>query len=126
MYPLSACGAIYSPKVIAVRDLPDSNFVDHTQEKIALITAQNLLRDDLLLREDHLCQDLLREKLRTVLWIATTHGHDTVILGAFGAGAFGNPVTTVIRVFQDLLASPEQPIQIRRLRRPKTIRPSQF
>jgi len=102
-YPLSECGAIYSPNVVAVRNLQsDCALLGRVPSHgFALVTAaaQNVTR------EGPFREDLLREKIRTVLWLAATHGHDTLVLGAFGAGAFANPVDVVARVFNDLLVS---------------------
>ena len=107
MYPLTECGAIYSPNVVAVRDLVSEGtpLLDHANvrnlPRFSLITAaaQNPRY------EGPFREDLLREKLRTILWLAAIHGHDTLVLGAFGAGYFRNPVDVVVRVFEDLLTN---------------------
>merc|ERR1712124_17487 len=47
---------------------------------------------------------LLFEKARTVLWMAASHGHDCVVLGAFGCGYFNNPADVVAETFRKLLS----------------------
>ncbi len=92
-YPHTECGAVYSPTVVAVRQPPAGNRVAPEQDlfpaemigqlpRFGLITAaaQNVRREGAFDRE------LLREKLRTVLWLAAHHGNHTIILGAFGSG----------------------------------------
>ena len=47
---------------------------------------------------------LTRQKVRSILWAAASHGHDAVVLGAFGCGAFHNPPAEIVAVFRSLLA----------------------
>ena len=49
----------------------------------------------------------VRQRIRAVLHASVTEQHDTVILGAFGCGAFGNPPADVARAFADVLGSQE-------------------
>jgi len=46
---------------------------------------------------------LLTQKLRTILHVAVKHGHDSLVLGAFGCGYFANPPDEVADTFADLL-----------------------
>jgi uncharacterized protein (TIGR02452 family) len=47
--------------------------------------------------------DLLKEKTRAILSVCAQNGHDAVVLGAIGCGAFQQDPRNVARVFQDLL-----------------------
>jgi Microbial-type PARG, catalytic domain len=49
----------------------------------------------------------VRLRLRSVLAAAAHTGHENLVLGAFGCGAFGNPATPVAVLFREALASPE-------------------
>lgn len=49
----------------------------------------------------------VRLRIRAVLHTARENGHDNVLLGAFGCGAFGNPPKRVAAVFADVLSSAE-------------------
>ena len=46
---------------------------------------------------------LLKEKLRAILSVCADHGHDAVVLGAIGCGAFNHEPRTVSKVFAELL-----------------------
>ena len=41
--------------------------------------------------------------VRQILAVAANHGHDTLVLGAWGCGVFGNDPATVARLFRDAL-----------------------
>ena len=45
----------------------------------------------------------LTRRVDRVLRIAATHGHDTLVLGAWGCGAFGNDPSAVAGMFHDAL-----------------------
>jgi hypothetical protein len=49
----------------------------------------------------------LAEKIRLTLTIAAHHGHDTLVLGALGCGAFNCPSRHVAELFRAELARPE-------------------
>jgi hypothetical protein len=103
-YEHTECGAIYSPYVgiahhrqlrnNAARDSADL----HT---CAVITAaaQNVGFDP------PFNANLLHEKIRTILYLAAANGHDSVVLGAFGCGYFGNPTDVVAETFKKLLTT---------------------
>lgn len=48
---------------------------------------------------------LLEQKVRTVLHMAESNGHDSVVLGAFGCGYFNNPPEVVAGTFRRVLDS---------------------
>lgn len=56
-------------------------------------------------REDEILATL-RERARKVLTVAHRHGHDSVVLGAWGCGVFRNDPAQVATVFRDLLTGP--------------------
>jgi len=104
-YEHTACGGIYSPHVRAVRDLQSpANHLHDAAEVSQLpvfatltVAAQNVNWDRTF------CPALLRQKIRTVLWMAASRQHDSVVLGAFGCGYFRNPPDVVAQTFHDLL-----------------------
>ena len=48
--------------------------------------------------------DLLQQRIHRVLDIASSHGYSTLVLGAWGCGAFGNDPHRTARDFRDALA----------------------
>ena len=47
--------------------------------------------------------ELLREKVRTILYMAAIGGHRALVLGAFGCGYFRNPASVVAATFKEVL-----------------------
>ncbi|CAE7644902.1 unnamed protein product [Symbiodinium pilosum] len=90
-YEHTECGGIYSPHVQLLGT--------DAEVAVATVAAQDVTRNPPFRPE------LLREKIRTVLWMAREHGHDAVILGAFGCGYFSNPTEAVAQIFQQVLAT---------------------
>lgn len=48
----------------------------------------------------------MTERVRKVLCVAAGHGHDQLVLGAWGCGAFGISSATVASIFSDALCGP--------------------
>ena len=48
-----------------------------------------------------------RDKIRTILRIGLKHGHDCLVLGALGCGAYGNPPADVARLFHEVIEEEE-------------------
>ena len=45
--------------------------------------------------------------MRTILRIGLTHNHDSIVLSAFGAGAYRNPPKHIAELFTDVFKEPE-------------------
>jgi uncharacterized protein (TIGR02452 family) len=102
--PLYTRWAIYSPSVPVFRD-DEGAFLDEAWE-CAFITApapNAKAMGDSTERADEIRQ-AFDDRIRRVLGIAVAHGHDTVVLGAWGCGAFGNDPAQVAAQFQDALS----------------------
>lgn len=52
-------------------------------------------------------REVMREKIRTIYRIALRHGHDALVLGALGCGAFDNRPEIVAFLFRQILAEEE-------------------
>lgn len=50
---------------------------------------------------------IMRNKIRTIYRISLENGHDALVAGAFGCGAFRLPGTDVSRLFNEILNEPE-------------------
>ncbi len=109
-YPLSR-EAIYSPGVPVLRrserdayrwyDVPKiMDFVACPGIKMPQWVDSTEEPDGDLRNSD---KEELAERLRLILRVAATKGHDAVVLGAMGCGAWNNPPRAVARVFTKVL-----------------------
>ena len=48
-----------------------------------------------------------KRKIRSMLRIGLLHGHDAIVLGAWGCGAFRNPPEHMASLFHEVLREPE-------------------
>ena len=98
---------IHSPGVPVIRD-GDGALLDEPW-RTAVITAPAPNAGVWLERNpkgEGRVEATLRERARKVLAVAHRHGHDTVVLGAWGCGVFRNDPSQVATVFRDLLQGP--------------------
>ncbi|MDE6291549.1 MAG: TIGR02452 family protein, partial [Muribaculaceae bacterium] len=51
--------------------------------------------------------DGIKNKMRTVFRIGLRHGHDSLVLGAWGCGAFCNPPEHIAELFKEVLEETE-------------------
>jgi len=94
---------IYSPNVPFFRD-EYNNFLE-TPYLLSIVSAPAPnVRSMEDIDEDLLYNTLYNRALK-ILQIAYLHGHRTIILGAWGCGAFGNSPELVANVFLDSLAA---------------------
>lgn len=49
--------------------------------------------------------DMIKNKIRQIFDIALEHGHDTLVLSAFGCGAYGTPPEQMAKFFYDTINS---------------------
>lgn len=114
-YPLRDLNfsAIYSPAVTVFKEGLECTLMEEPYQ-VAVITcaALNLSgRFRLALDSDgHMPQearDITRNKVRTIFRIGLMHGHDSLVLGAFGCGAFRNPPEEVATIFHEVMEEPE-------------------
>ena len=93
---------IYSPDVPVFRD--DQHELLATPYQASFITSAaplaRLLRDEDF---EHL-HDLLYVRIKKILSVASSNGHDSLILGAWGCGAFGNDGNQMAALFQHALS----------------------
>jgi len=110
-YPLPVHhGAIYSPSISVFRASEDKNyeFLDDVFP-IDVITIA-ALKDPELDKNGHMndwAKSITKEKIRTMLNLAIYWENDSLVLGAFGCGAFANPPEDVAQLFKEVLEEPE-------------------
>ncbi|KAF1956645.1 hypothetical protein CC80DRAFT_562226 [Byssothecium circinans] len=110
-YPIPQRGGIYSPEVFVFRYGPERDYATFAPEEIVslpVISVAPIRRPKLdetgkyysFVQE----QELMREKMKTVLRLASYCGHRNLVLGAFGLGpVFRNPTREVAEMWKDLL-----------------------
>jgi uncharacterized protein (TIGR02452 family) len=106
-YPLDRnFGGVYSPCVTVFRDNEKSGYkLLSNPYEIAFISVAGMNRPEL--NRDGMIVDSLVEpikhKIRTIFRIGLKHGHDALVLGALGCGAFRNPPRHIARLFHEVM-----------------------
>lgn len=113
-YPIvSEFSAVYSPAVTVFREGIDCLLMEEPYD-VAVITCAALNLNGKypikLTPDGHMPQaaiDITRNKIRTVFRIGLMYGHDSLVLGAFGCGAFRNPPSEIARLFHEVMVESE-------------------
>ena len=110
LYPIADFGGIYSPGVLCLRSNEASGYAFMAQpEPFSFIAAAAINRPRLLqvsqgkMRLEPQDASKTKRKLAAVLSIGLDHGHDSIVLSAFGCGAFRNPPEHMADLFKELL-----------------------
>jgi uncharacterized protein (TIGR02452 family) len=113
-YPMKKDTLLYTPNVTVFREdkSQDYEFLkvkDHYRVNVISAAAirHPKLKDDDIRYAQLEDQQLMEEKVRSVLRIAFHRNNKVVVLGAWGAGAFGHSPEASSKVFQDVLAETE-------------------
>ena len=114
-YPLDDLhfSAVYSPAVTVFKEDAECTPMEEPYQ-VAVISCAALNLNgkySLALTPDghmpEMAKAITRDKVRTIFRIALSHGHDALVLGAFGCGAFKNPPAEVAAIFHEILEEPE-------------------
>ncbi|MBO4304900.1 MAG: TIGR02452 family protein [Lentisphaeria bacterium] len=110
-YPMNrTSGGAYSPDVTVFRGTETEGYpLLEEPYHLAVITVAALNRPELKNPyeiADHLVE-AVREKMRTIFRIALKHGHDALVLGAWGCGAFKNPPQHIAKLFHGIMEEEE-------------------
>ncbi|MBR6415116.1 MAG: TIGR02452 family protein [Bacteroidales bacterium] len=110
-YPMDEkFGGVYSGKVLFFRstEKDGSVLLDDPRNipviSVAAISGPGITPEGNLYPED---EALTREKMRTIMRIGLDNGHDSLVLSAFGCGAFSNPPAAIARLFHETLLEDE-------------------
>ena len=110
-YPMDRnFGGIYSPSVTIFREDEKNGYkLMEIPREVAIISVAGMNRpklDDDGMIDDSLVEPI-KNKMRTIFRIGLMHGHDSLVLGALGCGAFCNPPEHIARLFHEVMVEPE-------------------
>lgn len=113
-YPLNReSGGVYSPNVTIFRGSEPNGYCLLQQPyqlsfvTVPAIYSPKLKRENGRLRLHESFVEPTKEKIRTILRIALLNEHDSVILSAFGCGAFRNPPNHMAELFREVFEEVE-------------------
>lgn len=108
-YPIKPEGGIYSPDVVIFRSSESSEYQLLENPISMSFIAVPAIRRPSLRDDDYNYHDRnqMINKIRCIFSLAACYGHDSVILSAFGCGAYQNPPNLVARYFNEVLNLPE-------------------
>jgi uncharacterized protein (TIGR02452 family) len=104
-YPILDNEAVYSPNVTVFRDTEENdNVVLDAVWQNAFIALPGIHNPQLV--DGHLNDsdvERLKQKIELILQIGYKKGHDSLVLGALGCGAWRNPPQHVAQLFKEVL-----------------------
>ena len=110
-YPLDRnFGGIYTSDAIYFRECEQKGYaLLDNPVSLSFITVAGMNRPDLtadgMIADHHV--EPIKNKIRTIFRIGFEHGHDSLVLGALGCGAFCNPPRHVARLFHEVMEESE-------------------
>lgn len=110
-YPLDRnFGGVYTHDAIYFRESEQKGYALLDKPvSLSFITVAGMNRPDLtiggMIANHHV--EPIKNKIRTIFRMGLVHGHDSLVLGALGCGAFRNPPRHVARLFHEVMDEPE-------------------
>ena len=110
-YPLDRnFGGIYTPHATVFRGTEQDGYpLLDTPYQMSFIAVAGINRPALASSE-RIAPELVepvKNKIRTIFRIGLLHGHDSLVLGALGCGAFRNPPSHIARLFHEVMEEKE-------------------
>lgn len=110
-YPLDRnFGGIYTPHATVFRGTEQDGYpLLDTPYQMSFIAVAGINRPALASPE-RIAPELVepvKNKIRTIFRIGLLHGHDSLVLGALGCGAFRNPPSHIARLFHEVIDEKE-------------------
>ena len=110
-YPMPVrFGGIYVPDATVFRAGAKDDFALLDTPYYMSFVAVAAINHPELDRDGNICEEdaaLTKNKMRTMLRIGLLNGHDSIVLGAFGCGAFHNPPKHIARLFHEVIDEEE-------------------
>lgn len=106
-YPLKDTDLVYSPKVLFFRDDENSGYKFSEKPFECACVACPALKDPYKNDEGSLKYEgdveMMINKVRTLLFTAMKHGHDSLVLSAHGCGAWRCPPVDIATIYKHVL-----------------------
>jgi uncharacterized protein (TIGR02452 family) len=104
-YPLPLLSGVYSPNVCFIRGNEALGYPFLSEPEYLSVLSMAALRHpklvkDLMINEKD--ANITKEKIRRMFKISLENGHDSMVLSAFGCGAFGNPPKHMAMLFKSV------------------------
>lgn len=106
-YKVPELGVIYSPEVQVFRKLAKNNYAFAKPFSADMIASAAYCMGSDNPSDDATYVANTKEKIRAILRKAAETGHDSVVLGAFGCGAFRNDAQRMANFFKEILQEAE-------------------
>ena len=113
-YPLDKnYGAVYAPNITVFRASEQAGYkLLQTQFKVAVLSVSAISKPDLIKENGRLFLhenfvEPTKEKIRIMLRLAIEAGHDSLVLSAFGCGAYRNPPEHIAQLFHEVFQENE-------------------
>jgi uncharacterized protein (TIGR02452 family) len=107
MYPLGRYDAVYSPGISVIKTAEQTGWqpLPQPHPHLDFIACPAIRHPHLTAgRLDPKEEADYKKKIELILQVATATGHDCVIFGAMGCGAWGNPPEHIAEIFKEVLA----------------------
>jgi uncharacterized protein (TIGR02452 family) len=102
LYPIGMDSAIYSQDVLVVKDESYQYFDQYKKVSVISCPAYKCTSFDGEEYSDKIKQ-LMKKKLELIIRIAILYDHDSIVLGAFGCGAYHNPANIIAELCKELI-----------------------
>ena len=106
LYPIDTTDAIYTNDVIVIKDneLHNYSYYENDYKKMSIITcpAVKCNKNITMVDYDKNVYNIMYKKLDLIFRMAFYYGHDCIVLGAFGCGAYHNPAMKVASICREL------------------------
>ena len=110
-YPLDErYGGIYSEIVQFFRNTEDNGctlmdgYCNIPVISVAALAGPRIGKDGMMPKEE---ENITLDKIRTIFRIGMDNEHDSIVLSAFGCGAFANPPAHIAKLFHQVIEEPE-------------------
>lgn len=105
LYPIPATGCIYTPTITVIKD-QNYQLLDHpfTVSMVACAAIRYPKITGHGTYQNELDRQLMKHKIEQIFQVGYQQHKDTLVLGAFGSGAYRNPPTEVANIFNQVIA----------------------